>query len=185
MEHRNWKELSDTGVTVRAGDLIRRDEPSISWRDTGLPRETLTRLKKIHRAAGDHGLNVLFTGASGTGKTMAAEAFATALKIPLFRVDLGSVVSKYIGETEKNLDRVFEAAEQEDVVLFFDEADSLFGKRTEVSDARDRFANTEAGFLLERMEQHDGLVILATNLRRNLDEDFLSRLAHVVAFPNS
>jgi len=125
----------------------------------------------------------LFTGESGTGKTMAAEVLAIDLKLSLYRIDLSSVVNKYIGETEKNLRRLFDAAEDGGAILFFDEADALFGKRSEVKDAHDRYANIEINYLLQRMEEFDGLVVLATNLRRNIDEGFFRRMHFAVEFP--
>lgn len=135
------------------------------------------------RAWNDAGLSVLFCGAPGTGKTMAAEAVAQELQLPMFRIDLSQVVNKYIGETEKNLKRVFDAAEESDCVLFFDEADALFGKRTSVKDAHDRFANIEISYLLERMERLKGIAVLATNRRKDLDEAFLRRLRYLIEFP--
>lgn len=135
------------------------------------------------RAWNESGLSVLFAGPPGTGKTMAAEALSSRLNLPLFRIDLSQVVNKYIGETEKNLRRLFDAADAADVILFFDEADSLFGKRTEVRDAHDRYANLEVSYLLERMERFKGLAILATNRKRDLDEAFLRRLRFVIDFP--
>jgi vesicle-fusing ATPase len=135
------------------------------------------------RAWNEGGLSVLFCGPPGTGKTMAAEALASELDMPLYRVDLSQVVNKYIGETEKNLKQVFDAAESSDCILFFDEADALFGKRTEVKDAHDRFANIEVSYLLERMERLKGLAILATNRRKDLDEAFTRRLRFLVEFP--
>ena len=128
------------------------------------------------------GVAALFTGPPGTGKSMAAEALAGDLGVPMFRVELATVVDKYIGETEKNLDQVFSAVENSDGVLLFDEADALFGKRSEVSDARDRYANIEVAYLLQRMEAFDGLAILTTNLRANLDPAFVRRLDAVVEF---
>lgn len=122
------------------------------------------------------GIRVLFTGTSGTGKTLAASYLATNLSIPLYRIDLASIISKYIGETEKNLKKVFDKAENKDWILFLDEADALFGKRTDVSDAHDRFANQETDFLLQRLENHEGLVILASNLKESLDEAFTRKL---------
>jgi vesicle-fusing ATPase len=135
------------------------------------------------RAWNESGLAVLFAGPPGTGKTMAAEAIAAELDVPLYRIDLSQVVNKYIGETEKNLRRLFDAADSADVILFFDEADALFGKRTEVKDAHDRYANLEISYLLERMERFRGLAILATNRKKDLDEAFLRRLRFVVEFP--
>jgi hypothetical protein len=135
------------------------------------------------RAWSDAGLAALFCGPPGTGKTMAAEALAASLELPMYRVDLSQVVNKYIGETEKNLRRIFDAAESSDCLLFFDEADALFGKRTEVRDSHDRFANLEISYLLERMERFRGLAILATNRRKDLDTAFLRRLRYIVEFP--
>ncbi len=135
------------------------------------------------RAWNEGGLAALFAGPPGTGKTMASEAIADELQLPLFRIDLSQVVNKYIGETEKNLKRLFDAADAADAILFFDEADALFGKRTEVKDAHDRYANLEISYLLERMERFKGLAILATNRRKDLDEAFLRRLRFVIEFP--
>jgi SpoVK/Ycf46/Vps4 family AAA+-type ATPase len=129
------------------------------------------------------GLKVLFAGESGTGKTMAAQVLAAELGLDLFRVDLATVVSKYIGETEKNLERIFTAADGSNAILFFDEADALFGKRSEVSDSHDRYANIEVAYLLQRMEAYPGAVILATNFKRNIDDGFVRRLDFVVDFP--
>jgi hypothetical protein len=135
------------------------------------------------RTNGRLGVNALFAGASGTGKTTAAQVIAGELGLDLFAIDLSRVVSKYIGETEKNLDAIFTAAQHTDAVLLFDEADALFGKRSEVRDSHDRYANLEVSYLLQRMEAHDGVAILATNLRQNLDEAFLRRLAFTIRFP--
>ncbi|MDL1973313.1 MAG: ATP-binding protein [Deltaproteobacteria bacterium] len=129
------------------------------------------------------GLNVLFTGLSGTGKTMAAEIMAGELGLDLYKIDLSQVVSKYIGETEKNLSRIFKEAEASNAILFFDEADALFGKRSEVKDAHDRYANIEIGYLLQKMEEYEGMTILATNLRQNMDEAFVRRMQFIVDFP--
>ena len=129
------------------------------------------------------GINALFAGQSGTGKTMAAEVIANSLNLNLYRIDLSAVVSKYIGETEKNLRRLFDAAEDGGAILFFDEADALFGKRSEVKDSHDRYANIEVSYLLQRMEAYRGLAILATNLKTALDTAFLRRLRFIVSFP--
>jgi SpoVK/Ycf46/Vps4 family AAA+-type ATPase len=129
------------------------------------------------------GIAALFAGPSGTGKTMAAEVLAKHLNLDLYRVDLAGVVSKYIGETEKNLRQVFDAAEESGAILFFDEADALFGKRSEVRDSHDRFANIEINYLLQRMEDYRGLAILATNMKSLLDQAFLRRLRFLVDFP--
>ncbi len=130
------------------------------------------------------GITALFAGSSGTGKTLAARVLADQLSMDLFQVDLSAVVDKYIGETEKNLEKVFQAAEALDVVLFFDEADALFGNRSEVKDARDRYANQEVAYLLQRMEEFDGITVLASNLRGNLDKAFSRRLSFIVPFPD-
>ena len=129
------------------------------------------------------GLNVLFSGSSGTGKTMAAEIMAGELGLDLYKIDLSQVVSKYIGETEKNLSKIFKEAEASNAILFFDEADALFGKRSEVKDAHDRYANIEIGYLLQKMEEYEGITILATNLRHNMDEAFVRRMQFIVDFP--
>ena len=129
------------------------------------------------------GTAALFAGESGTGKTYAAEAIASAAGLDLYRIDLASVVSKYIGETEKNLSRLFEAAETSGAILLFDEADALFGKRSEVRDSHDRFANIEIAYLLQRIETYRGLVILTTNMKSALDRAFLRRIRYVVQFP--
>ena len=129
------------------------------------------------------GLNVLFYGPPGTGKTMAAEAIANELQLDLYKIDLSQVVSKYIGETEKNLGRIFDAAENANVVLLFDEADAILGKRSEVKDAHDRYANLEVAYLLQKMEEYEGISILTTNLRQNLDQAFTRRIRFMVEFP--
>src|SRR5262249_47748720 len=129
------------------------------------------------------GISALFTGPPGTGKTLAAEVVAGKLELDLYKVDLSGVVSKYVGETEKNLSRIFEEAETSNAILFFDEADALFGKRTKISDAHDRYANIETSYLLQRMEAYEGIVVLATNLRENMDEAFTRRIRFIVEFP--
>ncbi|HKR62454.1 MAG TPA: ATP-binding protein, partial [Thermoanaerobaculia bacterium] len=129
------------------------------------------------------GISALFSGASGTGKTLAAEVLAGELKLDLYRIDLSSVVNKYIGETEKNLRRVFDAAEGGGAILFFDEADALFGKRAEVRDSHDRYANIEINYLLQRMESYRGLAVLATNRKADLDPAFLRRIRFIINFP--
>jgi AAA+ superfamily predicted ATPase len=171
-----------------------------NWQDIVVPEDADTQLREIcaqfiHRQkvlddwgfgqklSYGKGINVLFAGPSGTGKTMAAEIVANELGLDLYKIDLAGVVSKYIGETEKNLDKIFTAAEHANAVLFFDEADALFGKRTDVSDAHDRYANIEVSYLLQKMEQYEGITILATNLRDNMDEAFIRRLAFSVYFP--
>jgi hypothetical protein len=180
--------------------LARRVEPAVGWGDLVLPRAVLLGLKEValrarhrERVLGDwrmrpgggrgHGVAALFAGDSGTGKTMSAEVVANDLGLDLCVVDLATVVDKYVGETEKNLERIFEAAAGVNAVLLFDEADAVFGKRSEVRDAHDRYANIESAYLLQRMETFDGLAILATNLRANIDEAFTRRLDVVVDFP--
>jgi AAA+ superfamily predicted ATPase len=174
--------------------------PQYTWTDIVLPADAVTQLREMcqrvaqrHRVLGEWGFgrklslgkgaNALFAGPSGTGKTMAAEIIANELGLDLYRIDLSGVVSKYIGETEKNLDRIFTTAENANAILFFDEADALFGKRSEVRDSHDRYANIEISYLLQKMEQYEGVTILATNLRQNLDESFVRRLAFTVNFP--
>jgi SpoVK/Ycf46/Vps4 family AAA+-type ATPase len=129
------------------------------------------------------GISALFAGASGTGKTMAAEVIAAGLRLSLYRIDLSAVVNKYIGETEKNLRRLFDAAENSGAILLFDEADALFGKRSEVKDSHDRYANIEVNYLLQRIESYRGLAILASNMKGALDTAFLRRLRFIVNFP--
>jgi SpoVK/Ycf46/Vps4 family AAA+-type ATPase len=182
------------------GRLARKIEPKYTWNDIVLPEDSLVQLREIcqrvahrHRVLGEWGFDrklsggkgttALFAGPSGTGKTMASEIIANELGLNLYRIDLSQIVSKYIGETEKNLEAVFTAAEDANSVLFFDEADALFGKRSEVRDSHDRYANIEISYLLQKMEQYEGVAILATNLRQNLDESFVRRLAFTVHFP--
>jgi SpoVK/Ycf46/Vps4 family AAA+-type ATPase len=147
-------------------------------------------IKEVSEVAGyfkssktESGVIALFTGPSGSGKTRAAEALATEIGMGISRIDLSTVISKYIGETEKNLDRIFETAKAKAGILLFDEADALFGKRTEIRDAHDRFANTVINYLLQRIENFSGIVILTTNNKKNLDEVFLRRIRFVVEFP--
>jgi winged helix domain-containing protein/ATPase family protein associated with various cellular activities (AAA) len=185
----------------RLEELAQRIVPAYGWDDLVLPEDTLRQLREIAgqvacrakvydawgfgaRLSRGRGISALFAGPSGTGKTMAAEVIANHLRLDLYRIDLSSVVSKYIGETEKNLRRVFDRAEQGGAILFFDEADALFGKRTEVKDSHDRYANIEISYLLQRMEDYRGLAILATNLKSHLDQAFLRRLRFLVDFPN-
>lgn len=129
------------------------------------------------------GLNILFEGESGTGKTMAAEIIAQELNLDLYKIDLSSIVSKYIGETEKNLSHLFKEAETSNAILFFDEADAIFGKRSEIKDAHDRYANIEVNYLLQKMEEHSGITILATNLSQNIDDAFIRRIHFSIEFP--
>jgi len=185
---------------TRLEGLAQRIEPVAGWGDLVLPAPQTQVLRQIvaqvrHRAtvyeswgfaaksARGLGIGALFSGASGTGKTMAAEVLARELRLDLYRIDLASVVSKYIGETEKNLRRVFDAAEESGAVLLFDEADALFGKRSEVKDSHDRYANIEVSYLLQRMEAYRGLAILTTNLKSALDQAFMRRLRFIVQFP--
>lgn len=184
----------------RLTSLAVKIKPRYTWDNIVLPPSRVQQLQEIcnqvkhavqvydqwgfkGRAAGTHGLSALFAGQSGTGKTMSAEIIANELGLELFKVDLSSVVSKYIGETEKNLAVIFDEATQSNAILFFDEADALFGKRSEVKDSHDRYANIETGYLLQRMEAYDGIAILASNLRQNLDEAFTRRLDFMVEFP--
>jgi SpoVK/Ycf46/Vps4 family AAA+-type ATPase len=187
-------------ASANLGRLGQEIAPRFRWQDIVLPEEVSELLGEIiirvrHRPlvfgewgftarhARSHSLSALFAGPSGTGKTMAAEVIANELGLPLYRVDLSAVVSKYIGETEKNLSQIFNEAASSSAVLFFDEADALFGKRSEVRDAHDRYANIEVSYLLQRMEDYDGIIILASNLRQNLDEAFVRRLHLTADFP--
>jgi adenylate kinase family enzyme len=146
-------------------------------------RQVLDQWGFGHRVAMGRGLTMLFGGPPGTGKTMAAQVLAAALALDLYRVDLSRVVNKYIGETEKNLSRLFDEAQASGAVLFFDEADALFGKRSEVKDAHDRYANLEIGYLLQRMEEYEGVTILASNRARDMDEAFTRRFQFIIDFP--
>jgi SpoVK/Ycf46/Vps4 family AAA+-type ATPase len=198
--------MSDLHAACRAqsgrklGALARKIEPRYAWADIVLPEDSLAQLREIcqrvaqrHRVLGEwgfdrklplgKGVNALFAGPSGTGKTMAAEIIANELGLDLYQIDLSGVVSKYIGETEKNLSAIFTAAESANAILFFDEADALFGKRSEVRDSHDRYANIEISYLLQKMEAYEGVAILATNLRQNLDDSFVRRLAFSIHFP--
>jgi hypothetical protein len=184
----------------RLGELARQIEPHHTWADLVLPQDRVALLHELcdqykhrHRVYEEwgfgarlslgRGLSVLFAGPSGTGKTMAAEVMANELALDLFKIDLSGVVSKYIGETEKNLERIFALAHDANAILLFDEADALFGKRSETKDAHDRYANIEVSYLLQKIEEYDGIVILTSNLRQNLDEAFLRRLQFTVEFP--
>jgi hypothetical protein len=180
--------------------LARRITPRHGWDEIVLPADQLAQLREIcfqaeyrhvvydawgfdRKLSVGKGLNVLFYGPPGTGKTMSAEVIARDLRLDLYRIDLSQIISKYIGETEKNLDQIFTAAEDSNAILFFDEADALFGKRSEVRDSHDRYANIEISYLLQKMEEYQGVSILATNLRQNLDEAFVRRLQAIVEFP--
>jgi len=189
-------------IAARAGmeQLAHRIDAKATWKQLVLPKDQKSLLHQItdqvvcrNRVYEDWGfreqmnrglgINALFTGESGTGKTMAAEVIANALELDLYRIDLSAVVSKYIGETEKNLRKLFDAAEDSGAILFFDEADALFGKRSEVKDSHDRYANIEINYLLQRMESYRGLAILATNMKTALDNAFVRRLRFIVDFP--
>lgn len=180
--------------------LATKIDPRATWDDLVLPEDETAQLHELcnrfiyrdkvlnewgfaKKLSYGLGITALFSGGSGTGKTMAAEVIANALALDLYRIDLAQVVSKYIGETEKNLDKVFTAAASANAILFFDEADALFGKRSEVKDSHDRYANLEISYLLQKMEQYEGIAILATNLSDNLDQAFTRRLAFSVHFP--
>ncbi|ALF53061.1 ATPase [Nostoc piscinale CENA21] len=184
----------------RLDELAQPIESSVSWDDLVLAEAQRQVLRDIaahvrqrakvyeqwgfgNKGGRGLGISALFAGASGTGKTMAAEVIANELRLDLYRIDLSQVVSKYIGETEKNLRRVFDAAEAGGAILLFDEADALFGKRSEVKDSHDRHANIEVGYLLQRMESYRGLAILTTNLKASLDQAFLRRIRFIVQFP--
>jgi SpoVK/Ycf46/Vps4 family AAA+-type ATPase len=180
-------------------NLVQRIEPKADWNDLILAQAQLQVLRDIvthvrHRArvyetwelsakgTRGSGIAALFAGASGTGKTLAAEVLAKELKLDLYRIDLSTVINKYIGETEKNLRRVFDMAEEAGAILLFDEADALFGKRSDVKDSHDRHANIEVSYLLQRMEAYRGLAILTTNLKDSLDKAFMRRLRFIVHF---
>ncbi|MCU0827170.1 MAG: ATP-binding protein [Tabrizicola sp.] len=180
--------------------LARRVEARQGWDDLILPDRQTAQLRGLvaratharqvyeswgfgHKLSPDRGLTALFSGPSGAGKTLSASIIAQALGLPLYRVDLSSTVSKYIGETEKHLEQIFTAAESGNACLFFDECDALFGKRSEVSDAHDRYANIETSYLLQRLESHRGIVILATNHPQNIDDAFTRRIDVTIAFP--
>lgn len=187
-------------IELKLGALARKIEPVFVWDDIVLPPDQMSQLSEIcdqarnrHTVYGDwgfgrklslgKGLTALFSGPPGTGKTMAAEVVASHLQLHLYKIDLSQVVSKYIGDTEKNLNQVFNGAQASGAILFFDEADALFGKRSEVKDAHDRYANIEVGYLLQKMEEYDGIAILATNLRQNMDAAFARRMRFIVEFP--
>ena len=202
-QHPSVGDLIEAGRTLTTPKLNRfavRVEPRFGWEDIVLPRDKSEQLRRIanwkrlrphvyerwgfgRKLPRGRGVNVLFAGASGTGKTMAAEVLARDLSLDLFQIDLANVVSKFVGQTEKHLDAIFREAADTQSLLFFDEADALFGKRTEISDAHDRYANIEINFLLQRIEQFDGIVVLATNMRRNLDDALVRRLTDVLDFP--
>jgi SpoVK/Ycf46/Vps4 family AAA+-type ATPase len=187
-----------SGETLNA--LALKVRPCYGWEDIILPKDQMEQLHEIcsylehyhtvydvwgfgRKLSLGKGLKALFAGPSGTGKTMAAEVIAGELKIDLYKIDLSTIVSKYIGETEKNLDKIFHEGQTSNAILFFDEADALFGKRSEVRDAHDRYANIETAYLLQKMDEYEGSVILATNLRKNMDEAFARRLHFALEFP--
>jgi hypothetical protein len=194
-------ELAARAVSASSlGELAVAMDGDIGWDDLVLPERPLSLLRSLaafmrhrdlvledwgfgRRAGRAQGMVAMFAGDSGTGKTLAARVLARELGLELFRIDLATVVSKWLGETEKNLDRVFAAAQGANAVLFFDEADAVFGRRSDVQDSHDRYANLQTAFLLQRMESHDGPVILATNMRGNVDDAFLRRMDAVVEFP--
>lgn len=208
-----WRSPDDARVSIedlvnacraqtepKLGALARKIQPKFGWDDIVLPPDQLDQLKEVCNQTRHHytvynewgfdrklslgkGLTALFTGPPGTGKTMAAEVVANGLSLDLYKIDLSQVVSKYIGETEKQLRQIFDAAQSSNSILFFDEADALFGKRSEVKDAHDRYANIEVGYLLQKMEEYEGIAILATNLRQNIDEAFIRRMRFIVEFP--
>jgi hypothetical protein len=195
-------DLLEAGRSLTSANLSRYAvpiQPRYMWEDIVLPEEKMWQLRHVaarfeHRRTvnrewgfGDKlsrgkGLNILFTGLSGVGKTMAAEVLASALSLVLYQIDLSAVVSKYVGETEKSLSVIFREAELSQSLLFFDEADAFFAKRGEVQQAHDRYANFEVNYLLQRIEQFEGIVVLATNLQRNIDDAFLRRMHEVIDF---
>lgn len=187
-------------VNTQLRSLAQKISPCYDWKDIILPTDNMNNLREIcaaisvrHKVFDDwgfakkhslgKGFNILFFGASGTGKTMASEVIANELSLDLYKVDMSQIVSKYIGETEKNIDKIFKAAKNDNSILFFDEADAIFGKRSEVKDAHDRYANIETGYLLQKMEEHEGVVILSSNLKNNIDTAFMRRMFAVLEFP--
>ncbi|MBI3228893.1 MAG: ATP-binding protein, partial [Burkholderiales bacterium] len=199
LQNHLWDACRDL-TRPRLDSLAQRLDAKATWDDLVLPEEQMRLMRQIaaqvkerHKVYGEwgfdrrmnrgFGISALFAGESGTGKTMAAEVIANALRLNLYRIYLSAVVSKYIGETEKNLRKLFDAAEMGGAILFFDEADALFGKRSEVKDSHDRYANIEINYLLQRMESFSGLAILATNMKSALDIAFMRRLRFVLQFP--
>jgi len=190
------KSQSNQGLT----NMAKKIHPNYTWEDIVLPPAVLSLLKDIcnvvkYKGIVYHdwgfgtkfslgkGLTALFTGESGTGKTMAAEVIAKDLNLELYKIDLSSILSKYIGETEKNLNTIFKEGEGSNSILFFDEADALFGKRTDVKDSHDRYANIETNYLLQKIDEFEGVVILSTNFKRNIDDAFIRRMQFIVNFP--
>lgn len=199
-----YLEAVHEGCRIQSGQrlsaLAEKVEVDYSWDDLALPDDRLEQLKSISnyvkysdivlfewgfdkKAQMGKGLNILFTGPSGTGKTMTACIIANDLGLDIYKIDLSLIVSKYIGETEKNLSKIFKEAESSNVILFFDEADALFGKRSEIKDSHDRYANIEVNYLLQKMEEHDGVIILASNFGNNLDDAFQRRMHFSIEFP--
>ncbi len=208
-----WRDPEDSKVTEgdlyeacrlqcnrKLSTLAKKITPHYEWGDIILPADRVQQLREIcnslkyrsvvyedwgfgRKLALGKGLNVLFAGPPGTGKTMAADIIAGELGLDLYKTDLSMIVSKYIGETEKSLSRIFSEAETSNAILFFDEADALFGKRSEVRDSHDRYANIETNYLLQKLEEHEGVVILATNFRKNMDEAFVRRIHFTIDFP--
>ncbi|HMK50759.1 MAG TPA: AAA family ATPase, partial [Thermodesulfovibrionales bacterium] len=209
----SWRSPGDTVITredihaagrnmsnADIGPFAAKTVPKYMWDDIVLPQDMIAHLREIcdmvkyrqlvfgqwgydEKFSLGKGANALFSGPSGTGKTMAAEIIANELKLDMYKIDLSQVVSKYIGETERNLQRIFDEAHRSNSILFFDEADALFGKRSEVKDAHDRYANIEIAYLLQKMEGYEGIVIMATNLRGNMDSAFVRRMQFIVEFP--
>ena len=190
------KSQSNQGLTTMAKKI----QPSYTWNDIVLPPAIMSLLRDVcnvvkckgtvfydwgfgAKFSFGKGLTALFTGESGTGKTMAAEVIANDLNLELYKIDLSSILSKYIGETEKNLNTIFKESEGSNSILFFDEADALFGKRTDVKDSHDRYANIETNYLLQKIDEFEGVVILSTNYRRNIDDAFIRRMQFIVNFP--
>jgi SpoVK/Ycf46/Vps4 family AAA+-type ATPase len=184
----------------RMGNYARKINPKHDWNDIVLPAEKLLQLRELcnsiqyrsvvygewgfeKKLSIGKGISALFSGVSGTGKTMAAEIIANELQLELLKIDLSSVVSKYIGETEKNLSRIFDEAEHTNAILFFDEADAIMGKRSEVKDAHDRYSNIETAYLLQKMEEYSGVSLLATNFKQNIDNAFIRRIRYIIEFP--
>lgn len=194
-----WK-ICCNHTRPQVDELAQRIEPVASWEDIVLPpaqlnvlREIAVQVRQRNKVYGEWGfatkgsrglgISAMFTGESGTGKTMASEVLANELGLDLYKIDLSKVVNKYIGETEKNLKRIFDAAEEGGAILLFDEADALFGKRSDVKDSHDRYSNIEVSYLLQRMEAYRGLAILTTNMKNSLDKAFLRRIRFVIHFP--
>lgn len=199
LSHHLW-DICRIQSRPRLEELAQRIQSNVIWDDLILPEEEREILREIaahvrqrilvyehwgfkKKSSRGLGISVLFAGASGTGKTLAAEVLANELRLDVYRIDLSSVVSKYIGETEKNLRRIFDAAEGCGAILLFDEADALFGKRSEVKDSHDRYANMEVSYLLQRIESYRGLAILTTNLKDAIDQAFVRRIRFIVQFP--